>query len=188
MPSHYKRTQNFFIALRPAIAGLFSKLTLEVLIRKAMRFLELKVPPVALFIIVFIASSFCAQQLILGAIALPYGMVVLGIGIVLSGVIGISGILEFRKQNTTVNPIKVETASAVVDSGIFGYTRNPMYLGLFILLFCFGYYFQNIFSILLSFAFVIYMNQFQIKPEERVLEQLFGAEYVDYKQKVRRWV
>ncbi|MEZ8312632.1 isoprenylcysteine carboxylmethyltransferase family protein [Vibrio splendidus] len=153
-----------------------------------MKFLELKVPPAALFIIVFVASYFCAQQLRQGTLALPYGMVVLGVGIILSGVIGISGIWEFRKQKTTVNPIKVETASAVVDSGIFGYTRNPMYLGLFILLFCFGYFFQNLFSVLLSFVFVIYMNQFQIKPEERALEQLFGAEYVDYKQKVRRWI
>ncbi|MEZ8085499.1 isoprenylcysteine carboxylmethyltransferase family protein [Vibrio sp. 1S139] len=153
-----------------------------------MKFLELKVPPVALFIIVFVASYFCAQQLSQGTLALPYGMIVLGIGVTLSGVIGISGILEFRKQKTTVNPIKVETASAVVDSGIFGYTRNPMYLGLFILLFCFGYFFQNIFSVLLSFGFVIYMNYFQIKPEERALEQLFDAEYVDYKQKVRRWI
>ncbi|NVN82993.1 MULTISPECIES: isoprenylcysteine carboxylmethyltransferase family protein [unclassified Vibrio] len=153
-----------------------------------MRFLELKVPPVALFILVIVASYFCAQQLSTAAIALPYKLIVLGVGIALSGVVGLSGIWEFRKQKTTVNPIKVETASAVVDSGIFGYTRNPMYLGLFILLFCFGYYFQNIFSILLSFVFVIYMNQFQIKPEERVLEQLFGAEYVDYKQKVRRWI
>ena len=153
-----------------------------------MKFLELKVPPVALFILVLVASYFSAQQLSTGAIGMPFKLVVLGVGIVLSGVIGLAGVWEFRKQKTTVNPIKVETASTVVDSGVFGYTRNPMYLGLFILLFCFGYFFQNIFSVLLSFAFVIYMNQFQIKPEERALEQLFGAEYVDYKQKVRRWV
>lgn len=153
-----------------------------------MRFLELKVPPFALFIIVFIASYFCSQELSLGTLALPYGMVVLGIGIALSGIIGISGIWEFRKQKTTVNPIKVETASSVVDSGIFGYTRNPMYLALFILLFCFGYYLQNLFSLSLSFLFVIYMNRFQILPEEQALESLFGAEYVDYKQKVRRWI
>ncbi|MEG3220929.1 isoprenylcysteine carboxylmethyltransferase family protein [Vibrio gigantis] len=153
-----------------------------------MKFLELKVPPVALFILVIVASYFCAQQLSPAAIVLPYKLFVLGVGIALSGAIGLAGVWEFRKQKTTVNPIKVETASSVVDSGIFGYTRNPMYLGLFILLFCVGYYFQNIFSILLSFVFVIYMNQFQIKPEERALEQLFGAEYVDYKQKVRRWI
>ncbi|UPR50991.1 isoprenylcysteine carboxylmethyltransferase family protein [Vibrio cyclitrophicus] len=153
-----------------------------------MRLLELKVPPVALFIIVFIVSYLCAQELSLGTLALPYGIVVLAVGIVLSGIIGILGIWEFRKQKTTVNPIKVETASSVVDSGIFGYTRNPMYLGLFILLFCFGYFFQNLLSVLLSFVFVVYMTQFQIKPEERALEQLFGAEYVDYKQKVRRWI
>ncbi|TKE94411.1 isoprenylcysteine carboxylmethyltransferase family protein [Vibrio kanaloae] len=153
-----------------------------------MRFLELKVPPVALFILVFVASYFSAQHLSIGAIVLPYKSIVLVIGIALSGVVGLSGIWEFRKQETTVNPIKVETASAVVDSGIFGYTRNPMYLGLFILLFCLGYFFQNLFSVLLSFVFVIYMNQFQIKPEERALEQLFGAEYIDYKQKIRRWI
>ena len=153
-----------------------------------MKFLELKVPPVALFILVLVASYFSAQQLSIGAIGMPFKLIILGVGTVLSGVIGLSGIWEFRKQKTTFNPIKVETASSVVDSGVFGYTRNPMYLGLFILLFCFGYFFQNIFSVLLSFAFVIYMNQFQIKPEERALEQLFGAEYVDYKQKVRRWV
>ena len=153
-----------------------------------MKFLELKVPPVALFILVLVASYFSAQQLSAGEIGMPFKLIVLGVGIALSGVIGLSGFWEFRKQKTTVNPIKVETASTVVDSGIFGYTRNPMYLGLFILLFCFGYFFQNIFSVLLSFAFVIYMKQFQIKPEERALEQLFGAEYVDYKQKVRRWI
>jgi len=153
-----------------------------------MKFLELKVPPLALFILVLVASYFSAQQLSAGTIGMPFKLIVLGVGIVLSGVIGLAGVWEFRKQKTTVNPIKVETASTVVDSGIFGYTRNPMYLGLFILLFCFGYFFQNIFSVLLSFAFVIYMNQFQIKPEERALEQLFGAEYVDYKQKVRRWM
>ncbi|WP_372384076.1 isoprenylcysteine carboxylmethyltransferase family protein [Vibrio sp. BS-M-Sm-2] len=153
-----------------------------------MRFLELKVPPVALFILVLVASYFSAQQLNTGAVGLPFKFIILGVGIVLSGVIGLAGVWEFRKQKTTVNPIKVGTASTVVDSGIFGYTRNPMYLGLFILLFSFGYFFQNIFSVLLSFGFVIYMNYFQIKPEERALEQLFGAEYVDYKQKVRRWV
>ena len=153
-----------------------------------MKFLELKVPPVALFILVLVASYFSAQQLSAGTIGMPFKFIILGVGIVLSGVIGLAGVWEFRKQKTTVNPIKVETASTVVDSGVFGYTRNPMYLGLFILLFCFGYFFQNIFSVLLSFAFVIYMNQFQIKPEERALEQLFGAEYVDYKQKVRRWI
>ncbi|MDN3699743.1 methyltransferase family protein [Vibrio artabrorum] len=153
-----------------------------------MKFLELKAPPVALFILVLVASYFSAHYLTIGVILWPYKIIVLGAGIVLSGVIGLSGIWEFRKQKTTVNPIKVDTASSVVDSGIFGYTRNPMYLGLFILLFCFGYFFQNLFSVLLSFVFVIYMNQFQIKPEERALEQLFGAEYVDYKQKVRRWI
>ncbi|OED62363.1 hypothetical protein A143_13085 [Vibrio splendidus ZS-139] len=153
-----------------------------------MKFLELKVPPVALFILVFVASYFSAHQLSTGAVLLPYKIIVLGVGVALSGVVGLAGIWEFRKQKTTVNPIKVETASSVVDSGIFGYTRNPMYLGLFILLFCFGYFFQNLFSVLLSFVFVMYMNQFQIKPEERALEQLFGAEYVDYKQKVRRWI
>ena len=153
-----------------------------------MKFLELKVPPLALFVVILLLSYWLANSFTLASFSLPYHQLMLLLGILVSGVIGLSAVWEFKKRKTTVNPIKVDSASLVVDSGIFGYSRNPMYLALFILLFCFGYYLPNLLSLSLSFLFVIYMNRFQILPEEQALETLFGAEDVDYKQKVRRWI
>lgn len=153
-----------------------------------MKFLELKIPPVALFIVMLGLSYYVSTVFVNVLVEFPFRFYVLGGLVLISAYIGLAGVYEFRKRKTTVNPIKPEQASLVVDSGIFAYTRNPMYLGLFLVLFAFGYYLQNFFSISLSCVFVIYMNQFQIKPEERALEALFGASYVDYKQRVRRWV
>lgn len=153
-----------------------------------MKFLELKIPPLALFVVILLLSYWLANSLTFASFPFPYSQVISALGILVSGIIGVSAVWEFKKRKTTVNPIKVDNASLVVDSGIFGYSRNPMYLALFILIFCFGYYLQNLLSVSLSFLFVIYMNRFQILPEERALESLFGAEYVDYKQKVRRWI
>ncbi|WP_261903966.1 methyltransferase family protein [Vibrio fortis] len=153
-----------------------------------MKFLELKIPPLALFVVILLLSYWLANSLTFASFPFPYSRVISALGILVSGIIGVSAVWEFKKRKTTVNPIKVDNASLVVDSGIFGYSRNPMYLALFILIFCFGYYLQNLLSVSLSFLFVIYMNRFQIFPEERALESLFGTEYVDYKQKVRRWI
>ena len=153
-----------------------------------MKFLELKIPPLALFVVILLLSYWLANSLTFASFPFPYSQVIAALGIFVSGIIGVSAVWEFKKRKTTVNPIKVDNASLVVDSGIFGYSRNPMYLALFILIFCFGYYLQNLLSVSLSFLFVIYMNRFQILLEERALESLFGAEYVDYKQKVRRWI
>ncbi|MBW3696820.1 isoprenylcysteine carboxylmethyltransferase family protein [Vibrio sp. T187] len=153
-----------------------------------MKYLELKVPPVALFVLMFVLSYYMSKQFVNVLVEFPFPLQVFSGLVLISTYIGLAGVYEFKKRKTTVNPIKPEQASLVVDSGIFAYTRNPMYLGLFLVLFGFGYYLQNFFSISLSCMFVLYMNQFQIKPEERALEALFGASYVDYKQRVRRWV
>ncbi|MGF1756003.1 isoprenylcysteine carboxylmethyltransferase family protein [Vibrio makurazakiensis] len=153
-----------------------------------MKFLELKVPPVALFFVLLALSYVVSIAFTVLSIQSPVRFEVLIGSILVSGWIGIAGVVEFKKKKTTVNPVKPENASSVVDSGIFAYTRNPMYLGLFLLLLGVGYYLQNTGSIAVSFLFVLYMNRFQIQPEERVLEDLFGASYVDYKQRVRRWV
>lgn len=153
-----------------------------------MEILERKIPPVALFILFIMVMIRLDQVLLSFALALPFTNVVLVAAVILAGVIGIAGVYEFRKAKTTVNPVKVHTATSVVDSGVFAYTRNPMYLALLILLLGIGYWQQNLICLFLPFGFVFYMNRFQIRPEERALESLFGAEYLDYKQKVRRWI
>ncbi|WP_394125345.1 methyltransferase family protein [Vibrio hepatarius] len=150
--------------------------------------LERKIPPVALFVLFVVAINHLSHEFIRFTVNLPLNLVVFLVCFVVAGFVGIAGVYEFRRAQTTVNPVKVDTASTVVDSGIFGYTRNPMYLGLFLLLFGFAYWQQNLLSIAFSFTFILYMNRFQILPEERALESLFGASYIDYKQKVRRWI
>lgn len=150
--------------------------------------LERKIPPVALFVLFVVAINHISHEFVRSTVNLPLSLVVFLICFVVAGCVGIAGVYEFRRAQTTVNPVKVDTASTVVDSGIFAYTRNPMYLGLFLLLFGFAYWHQNLLSIAFSFTFILYMNRFQILPEERALESLFGASYIDYKQRVRRWI
>jgi protein-S-isoprenylcysteine O-methyltransferase Ste14 len=98
------------------------------------------------------------------------------------------GLLAFRASRTTVNPMRPQRASALVTSGVYRITRNPMYVGMCCLLSGWAIYL----SALLPFAgpviFVLYITRFQIQPEERVLGQLFGEQYAQYTTRVRRWL
>ena len=97
-------------------------------------------------------------------------------------------IAKFIKIRTTISPLKPNKTSILVDSGIYKYTRNPMYLGLFLILFSLFLYLKNFLSFLVLPLFVIYITKNQILPEEKVLENLFGDQYKKYKNKVRRWI
>ncbi|MBE4617985.1 methyltransferase family protein [Vibrio navarrensis] len=153
-----------------------------------MRKLELKIPPVAVFLLMlagmFAVDLWLAEPLL--RLTFPRVSALLPFGI--SGVVGIAGVREFRKAKTTVNPVKPETASTVVTSGIFAYSRNPMYLALLLLLLSYACWLQNAITFAFAPLFVLYMNRFQIQPEERALEKRFGSAYLQYKQKVRRWI
>ena len=94
----------------------------------------------------------------------------------------------FKKQNTTVNPIKIENASSLVTSGIFKYSRNPMYLGMVMILLGLALMFNLIGGILFTLLFAIYITKYQIRPEEQVMEKLFGEDFLQYKQNVRMWL
>jgi len=113
----------------------------------------------------------------------------------LAGVLAVVGILlaragfrAFGRANTTVNPVNIEAASALVTSGIFSYTRNPMYLGLVALLLAWAIYLAVPWTLLGPLAFVLYITRFQIIPEERVLLKKFGDTYAAYQRQVRRWL
>lgn len=102
--------------------------------------------------------------------------------------IGTAGVWSFRKAQTTVNPWRPHGSSALVSSGIYRFTRNPMYLGLLLVLFGWGLFLANVFALALAWAFVPYMNRFQIRPEERALQQTYGQSFRDYCGRVRRWL
>jgi protein-S-isoprenylcysteine O-methyltransferase Ste14 len=153
-----------------------------------MRWLELKVPPpiVALVtgVVMWLASSlfapfpdpFCVRASIAVVLAC------------LGAAIDVVAIVTFRRASTTVHPMKPQRASTLVTSGVFGFSRNPMYLGMVLYLVAWAVYLSNWLAALIVPLFVLYMNRFQIAPEERVLESLFGEKYAAYKETVGRWV
>lgn len=102
--------------------------------------------------------------------------------------IGFLAIYSFKKHQTTVNPIKPDTSSKVVDSGIYQYSRNPMYLAMLLSLFAYTSYLANPVAFLICGLFTWYIGKYQITPEERILEKRFGKVYCDYKKQVRRWI
>jgi len=102
--------------------------------------------------------------------------------------VGISAIVSFRKHKTTVNPTKPETSSTIVSSGIYSFSRNPMYLAMLLSLISLAYYLQHLTSLPIILVFISYMTRFQIMPEEKMLTKLFGQQYLEYQVKVRRWL
>ena len=99
-----------------------------------------------------------------------------------------AGVVSFRQAQTIVNPLKPETASALVRSGIYQYSRNPMYVGFALLLLAWACYLASPVALFGLLGFVLYMNRFQISPEERALATLYGSEYQVYQTQVRRWL
>ena len=98
------------------------------------------------------------------------------------------GVAAFRRARTTVNPITPGATTALVVSGIYGVTRNPMYLGFLFLLLAEVVWLANPIALLIAPGFVLYLNQFQIVPEEMALQSRFGAQFDAYATRVRRWV
>lgn len=100
----------------------------------------------------------------------------------------VSALISFRKAKTTVNPLKPQSATSLVISGVFGLSRNPMYVGMVFILLAWAIYLGSSWTLLGIIGFVIFINQFQIVPEERAMLALFGEEFVSYSKKVRRWL
>lgn len=150
--------------------------------------LELKVPPALLGAVtatlMWIVSSITPAF----AFVLPARSLCTAVLALTGAIISLLGVSSFRRAGTTVNPMKPESASALVNSGIYGLTRNPMYLGFLLVLIAWGEFLSNVFAFLPLLSFLIYMNHFQIDPEERALAAAFGQSFLDYKTKVRRWL
>lgn len=140
--------------------------------------------------VVLIAASLMALIAYLAPVGVPIPAPELFAGVfVLTGaLIAVAGVVAFKRNKTTVNPFTPERSSSLVASGIYRYTRNPMYLGFFLALVGWAAFLSNLLALLLLPVFIVYMNRFQIQPEERALEQHFGAEFQTYMHQVPRWV
>ena len=103
-------------------------------------------------------------------------------------VFSVGGVVALKRARTTLNPVEPETTSALVGSGIYRVTRNPMYVGLAFFLAAWAAFLSSAFALLGPLAYVLYIDRFQIVPEERALSKLFRAEYEVYRARVRRWL
>ena len=153
-----------------------------------MKFLELKVPPVVvtlLYLLCMWAISYFTPSISLQNEVKLFASLCL-LFLALTSII--SGVVTFSNAKTTVDPTKPTSASSLVNRGIFKLSRNPMYLGMLLILIAWTTWLASIYSLLLSLTFILYMNRFQIAPEERALTELFGDEYKQYCSNVRRWI
>lgn len=150
--------------------------------------MKTKIPPPLVALAFALGMWGLAIQLSIGHVIVPgRGMVAilllaLGLGIM------VSAIRDFRKAGTTVNPLDPSQASTLVNEGIFSRSRNPMYLGMLIILMAWSVWLGNVFNIGSLILFVWFITTFQIKPEEEALVRIFGEPYETYRNTVRRWL
>ena len=148
--------------------------------------METKIPP-PLVTLVFGMSIYFSREMF-PAIEIQYSLY-LGIFLLLSGFfILVSAVRLFRKDETTVNPLSPEQATKLVTDGIFKYSRNPMYLGMAIVLSSIAVFFNLLGGIILIALFCAYITKFQIIPEERAMRDLFSDDFDKYIKETRRWV
>lgn len=150
-----------------------------------MRALELKVPPP----VVALAIGWI-MWILPGAAAASEGWrVALAIALaVFAASLDVAALVAFRLARTTINPLKPAASSSLVRNGVYRFTRNPMYVGLAAMLLAWAVYLGNAAAVLGVPAFVLYIDRFQIRPEERILAGIFGEEYAAYCRAVRRWI
>ena len=141
-------------------------------------------PPIVT--IVFLFVIFFTKDLFRFSVTLPSS---LGFIIILAGLVIIFiAARQFKAANTTINPIKPKNASVLVSKGIFSYSRNPMYLGMLLIIIGFSIIHSLMAVLVIMPLWVIYITNFQIIPEEEAMEILFKEDFLNYCKKTRRWI
>ncbi len=103
-------------------------------------------------------------------------------------IIFFSAMMLFKKYKTTITPLNPSNATKLVIDGIYKFSRNPMYLGLLLILSGISIILNPIGGLFLIPLFILYINLFQIIPEEKAMVDLFKDEFLKYKKNVRRWI
>ena len=153
-----------------------------------MRTLELKIPPVVIGLLLGAVMYATARLAPFFGFALPANRIIATGLAVIGVVVALLGVLSFRRAGTTVNPLHPAAASQLVVSGVYRWTRNPMYLGMLLVLLGWGAFLGNGLAFISAAAFIPLMNRLQIGPEERILAATFGPAFTAYQSAVRRWL
>lgn len=149
--------------------------------------MKLRIPPIVVTFLFALFMYLLAEYLPVGYFEFFGRYYLMYLLCFLAFLIGIVSLFQFFRAKTSIDPLAPAKVSRLVTSGLYQYSRNPMYLALLLLLLAWGLYLGNAFNTLLAAGFVFYMNTFQIKPEEEVLTNKFGKEFQKYCVMVRRW-
>jgi protein-S-isoprenylcysteine O-methyltransferase Ste14 len=153
-----------------------------------MKSLETRIPPPVILLIniilMWVVSRLIKSPVLIADEFSPAGFLLIAIGVT----IFFLSVFRFGKSKTTMNPVNPISASTLVTQGIFSISRNPMYVGMIVVLVGWAVYLKVALPWVMIPLFVVYMTTFQIIPEEKALTEKFGETYLAYKKKVRRWV
>ncbi len=146
-----------------------------------------KIPPPVLLLLSGVAMWFVAHSEFAYAVSIPFLLIPAIVLAAIGAVISVRAVRQFKSVDTTINSLKPDTASSLVHTGIFSVSRNPMYVGLLFVLSGWAVWLGSLSNIAVLLAFMLFITELQIKPEEAALRKLFGEGYVAYCQRVRRW-
>jgi protein-S-isoprenylcysteine O-methyltransferase Ste14 len=147
-----------------------------------------KFPPPAIYALA-LAAGFLAHRRWPAALWPGHALELRALGVLLFGLgLGLAGwaAWTFRRAGTSPNPAR--PTSALTFGGPYGFTRNPMYLGLAIANAGFAVFWNALWPLLSVPVAVGLLTAFVIAREERYLESRFGEAYRDYRTRVRRWI
>ncbi|MGN6247327.1 MAG: methyltransferase family protein [Ginsengibacter sp.] len=147
-----------------------------------------RIPPPILYVAIFLSAVFIQKRIPLDAsffesgFAKIAGSIFLFIAIILT-------VISLRKFFLSKNTIiTIKPASSLQTTGIYRFTRNPMYLSLLFLYLGLACFLGNWWNLLLLPILILVVQQYVIIREEKYLLRRFGTEYLDYKSRVRRWL
>lgn len=148
--------------------------------------IKTKIPPplvalVFIFLIISTKNSFPKVEII-------WGFIIGSISIIFGLIVILSAIILFKKNKTTISPLNPSNATKLIVHGLYNFSRNPMYLGLLLVLSGISIIQNPIGGLLFVSSFILYLNHFQIIPEENAMLDLFKDDFLKYKENVRRWI
>lgn len=151
-----------------------------------LQWLECRVPPPIIAALTAAGLWVAART---GPVGATTGLRAVGVTLGLTGLaLALWAIASFRRRATTIHPLHPEQASALVVDGPNRWSRNPMYVGLLLVLTGWGCWLGTPWAVAGVPAAWVYLWRFQVQPEERALRARFGAEYDAYASRVRRWL
>lgn len=153
-----------------------------------MKALETRIPPLMLMFLFATAMYGVARLEVARFHTGTFSFIAIALLFCTGFIFCVLAVFQFRRADTTVDPIAPDRSTALITDGIYRISRNPMYVGFLAFLFAWGLYLSDGLAIAFGLLYQPYLTAFQIKPEERALRKLFGDRYNTYMSTVRRWL